>query len=92
MELLAGAQNASTLAQLDRLIASMSLLPFEPSTDFADAAQLYRTCRSHGVTVRKIMDCLIASVAMRHGAAVWHKDADFEAIASIAALETVDLR
>ena len=35
---------------------------------------LYRRCRAGGETVRKLSDCLIAAVALRHGA-------DFEVIA-----------
>ena len=51
------------------------------ATDFEDAAALYRRCRQQGETVGKLIDCLIASVAIRSGAPVLHKDADFDAIA-----------
>jgi predicted nucleic acid-binding protein len=38
------------------------------------------------------MDCLIAGIALRHDATLWHRDADFVAISAIAPLDSVDLR
>ena len=34
-----------------------------------------------GETVRKLMDCFIAAVALRAGAPVLHKDVDFDVLA-----------
>ena len=42
---------------------------------------LYRTCRRNGDTVRKLIDCLIAAVAMRAELPILHADVDFDAIA-----------
>ena len=41
----------------------------------------YRTCRRNGDTVRKLVDCLIAAVAIRADVELLHADADFEALA-----------
>jgi predicted nucleic acid-binding protein len=46
-----------------------------------DAAALYRTCRHGGDTVRRLVDCLIAAVAIKAGVPVLHADADFDALA-----------
>jgi len=62
MEVLAGARNH--LQQLRRLLARASSIPTEPA-DYDTAATLYRTCRQQGHTVRKLIDCLIAAVAIR---------------------------
>ncbi|MCU1372395.1 MAG: hypothetical protein JWO77_3589 [Ilumatobacteraceae bacterium] len=40
---------------------------------------LHRMCRVNGITVRSMVDCLIAAVAVRHEVAVLAKDRDFEA-------------
>ena len=80
MEVLAGARDESHLLSLRRLLARASVIPTR-ATDYEDAAALYRRCRRQGETVRKLMDCLIASVAIRAGVAVLHDDADFEVIA-----------
>lgn len=79
MEVLAGARNQRHLGDLRRLLARCTVLPTEPA-DFETSAALYRTCRTKGETVRKLMDCLIAAVAIRHGAALLHADADFGAL------------
>lgn len=92
MELLAGARGENDVAKLEKLIGSLLLLPIQPVTDFTDAAQLYRSARARGMTVRKLADCLIAAIALRHEAEIWHKNADFEAIASFTPLKTADLR
>ena len=92
MELVAGATAAAGLDAVDRLCASMALLGVDPASDFHDAGRIYRTARASGLTVRTLADCLIAAVAIRHGATLWHRDSDFEALASISPLATVDLR
>jgi predicted nucleic acid-binding protein len=81
MELLAGAADAGELARLRRLLGRFRLLPVEGLADYEAAADLYRRCRVGGETVRKLTDCLIAAVALRHGAALLHRDHDFEVLA-----------
>ncbi|MCP3906622.1 MAG: PIN domain nuclease [Oceanicoccus sp.] len=80
MEVLAGARNEQHLHQLRRLIARASILPME-STDYDTAAALYRTCRQRGYTVRKLIDCLIAAVAIRSEISILHTDTDFDVLA-----------
>jgi predicted nucleic acid-binding protein len=92
MELLAGAPDPSGLDQITTLVASMTLLRVDPARDFTDAAALFRAARSAGLTVRKLVDCLIAAIALRYGASLWHRDADYVAISSVAPLDSVDLR
>jgi predicted nucleic acid-binding protein len=92
MELLAGAPGPRALDQISALVASMPLLPIDSARDFSDAAALFRTARSSGHTVRSLMDCLIAAIALRHNATLWHRDADYAAISSVAPLDCVDLR
>ncbi len=81
MELLAGAANAGEVTRLRRLLGRFELLPVEGLADYEAAAELYRRCRAGGETVRSLTDCLIAAVALRHGANLLHRDHDFEVIA-----------
>jgi len=53
---------------------------------FEEAAQLYRTARRAGVTVRSGVDCLIAACAIRHGVTVLHVDRDFTLLARTSSL------
>ena len=90
MEVLAGARDEQHLQQLRRLVARASTLPTEP-VDYDAAAALYRTCRQRGHTVRKLIDCLIAAVAIHGTVPVLHRDADFEILAQHTSLQ-IDAR
>jgi len=86
MEVLAGARDDAHLRQLRGLLARAIVLP-TGAADYESAAALYRVCRSRGETVRKLVDCLIAAIAIREGVTVLHTDADFDALARHTALE-----
>ena len=43
------------------------------------AAKNYRLLRSRGKTIRKTIDCLIATFCLRHDHALLHRDRDFDA-------------
>ena len=80
MEVLAGARDEQHLQQLRRLLARASTLPTEP-VDYDAAAALYRTCRQRDHTVRKLIECLIAAVAIRGGVPIVHMDTNFDVLA-----------
>jgi predicted nucleic acid-binding protein len=80
MEVLAGARNERHLIQLRGLLGRATTLPTTPG-DYEAAASMYRTCRAGGETVRRLIDCLIAAVAVRAGAEILHADTDFTALA-----------
>jgi predicted nucleic acid-binding protein len=80
MEVLAGARSDQHLRDLRGLLARATSVPTEP-TDYEAAAALYRTCRRSGQTVRRLIDCLIAAVAIRADIPVLHADADFDVLA-----------
>lgn len=63
------------LRQLRGLLARARLFRCE-SIDFDSAALLYRSCRKSGETVRRLMDCLIGAVAIRHQIPILHADSD----------------
>jgi len=79
MEVLAGARNEHHLVQLRRLLARGSQLHADP-TDYEQAAILYRQCRANGETVRKMIGCLIAAIAIRNQVALLHRDIDFDVL------------
>lgn len=87
MEILAGARDRVQLRALDYFLRGFPLMQFDSVVDFDAAARVYRLCRRHGVTVRSVIDCMIASVAMRHRAAILAHDTDFSLMAGVVALE-----
>ncbi len=80
MEVIAGARDDLHLATISRALDQATVIPMQ-STDYDTAANLYRRCRQRGETVRKLLDCLIAAVAIRAGIPVLHSDRDFDALA-----------
>lgn len=87
MEVLAGARDDAHHNRLRRLLGGCGYIPTDGPTDYEQAADLYRRCRTGGSTIRGLPDCLIAVVAMRRGAALLHADRDFDAIARFAPLQ-----
>ena len=86
MEVLAGARDELHLQALRRLLARATVLPTDPA-HFEEAAALFRHCRRQGETVRRLIDCLIAAVAIRSGAPILHRDGDFDVLARHPELE-----
>jgi predicted nucleic acid-binding protein len=64
------------------LWSALILEPRELST-YEIAAQLYLKARAKGFTIRKSNDCLIAAIALEHGALLVHNDRDFLALAQV---------
>ena len=86
MEVLAGARDERHLSDLRRLLARATLIHTE-AVDYEEAAALYRVCRRSGETVRKLIDCLIASIAIRTGSSILHCDTDFDVLARHTSLQ-----
>ena len=86
MEVLAGARDERHLSDLRGLLARATLIHTE-AIDYEEAAALCRVCRRSGETVRKLIDCLIAGIAIRTGSSILHCDTDFDVLARYTALQ-----
>jgi predicted nucleic acid-binding protein len=86
MELLAGARDEKHVAQLEKLLASTTVIKTE-SIDYDKAAAIYRACRKFGLTIRTHVDCLIAAIAIRTDTDLLHNDSDFDSIAQATRLK-----
>lgn len=60
--------------------------PMEESL-FLEAAELYRSARRRGLTIRSSVDCLIAACALRHNVPVLHRDRDYKFLCEISPLK-----
>ncbi len=89
LEILAGARDERHACDLRRLLDRCRFVRLEEPSDHEAAAALYRTCRRAGTTIRRLPDCLVAAVAIRIGAPLLHRDADFEGLARHAPLSVV---
>jgi predicted nucleic acid-binding protein len=89
MELLAGALGPKDELRIESALASCGLVPVAGAEDWRQAAAVYRTCRQAGITPRRLIDCLIAAVAIRAHVSILAQDRDFQLIARHSPLELV---
>ena len=89
MELLAGCGSERVIQDVQRLLARFEIIEIEGLADFEDAALIWRVCRGAGATVRSLIDCLVAAMALRERRPVLALDRDYEAIATHVGLELV---
>jgi predicted nucleic acid-binding protein len=89
MEVIAGARDERHLSDLRGLLGRAELVPCT-SADFLEASALYRLCWQRGETVRRLVDCLIAAVAIRAGLPMLHNDSDYDVLARHTSLQIHD--
>ena len=74
---------------VDLVSATLLVFPVlapQSTHDHLYAAELYRTARRRGHTIRSTIDCLIAAVCVREGSTLLHRDRDYDRIASCSSL------
>jgi predicted nucleic acid-binding protein len=85
-EVLQGIRDDKEYAATSARFESLIYLPMSQRT-FRKAAELYRTLRRKGVTIRNAVDCMIAAVAIEHDIPLLHQDRDFTALAQHSGLK-----
>ena len=75
-------------AHIEFLRGSITL-PARPR-HYEAAAGIFRAGLIRGLTIRRLNDCLIAAVAIDHGASLLHANRDFAAISEVTELR-IDL-
>lgn len=86
MELLSGLVRRENAAGVEALANGLPLLPIDPRLDFRHAAELAVASARNGHPIRSLVDCVIASVAIRNGAVLLHKDRDFDYLTEVSPL------
>ena len=79
-EVFQGLRREGSLAELQSLFRDLTFLEASGIEIHLRAADLYRTLRRQGHTVRSTIDCLIAVLADANGCSVLAKDRDLEAL------------
>ena len=88
-EILQGLPSDREARRVERRLLAFDVLRLEGLDDSRRAASLHRQARAKGVTIRRTLDCLIASVCVRDGATVLHSDAAFDHLATCTDLRVV---
>ena len=78
-EILQGISNNKEYEMTLQALSALILLPMTQAT-FILAANIYRSLRARGVTIRKTIDCLIAAVCIENNIPFLHSNRDFDPI------------
>ncbi len=89
-EVLQGVITDKDFRQLKSYFDKLLQLVNDPYELALEAAQLYRSLRKKGITIRKPNDCLIAVYAINHDAYILHEDKDFVNIAKNSDLKLIN--
>ena len=85
-EILQGIQDDGAYQRVRVSLLAHPILRPRGLETFEAAANLYRSARRRGLTVRSTVDCLIAAICLEVGAELYHNDRDFDALARVSDL------
>lgn len=86
-EILQGTKSQQEFERLKASLLSFRCLVLNPIDIAIESANLYRSLRQKGVTIRKANDCLIAAYAIHFKVEICHQDSDFDLIAEHSSLK-----
>ena len=86
-EVLQGIRNERDYSEVQASLMTLPILSLKGHDSYIKAADIYRNCRTKGLTIRSTIDLLIAQNAIEHNAELLHNDRDFEAITSVSSLK-----
>jgi len=90
-EVLQGVRDDRIYKKIKSYFSNLIYLPMNQSS-FVKSADMYRSLRRNGITIRKSLDCMIAAVAIIHGVQLLHNDRDFDPIEKQCGLKVVKFR
>ena len=77
-EVLQGFQAQSDFERAREALLRFSIFPIGGQEIAIKAAENYRSLRRHGITVRKTVDCLLATFVIENGHSPLHSDRDID--------------
>lgn len=89
-EVLQGIQSDKEFTKTKALFTELLYLPMRQST-FLKSAEIYRKLRKNGVTIRKSLDCMIASLVLENDIFLLDNDRDFDPIENHFGIKRVSL-
>ena len=87
-EVLQGIRHDAQYEKVKNYFSSLVFLPMHYEV-YEKSASIYRFLRAKGITIRKPIDCMIASSAIVHEAVLLHNDKDFLPIAKYCHLNEI---
>jgi predicted nucleic acid-binding protein len=90
-EVLQGIRTEPAFSQVREALLKFHVFETGTSGLAVAAAKNYRTLRSRGYTVRKTIDCLIATFCIEGGHALLHRDRDFDPFQKVLGMKVVNV-
>jgi hypothetical protein len=87
-EVLQGIRDDAQYQHIKDILSYFTTLQHPPIQAATGAAELYRSLRKKGLTIRKSNDCLIAFYAIEFSTPLVHSDSDFDLISKHTKLKT----
>ena len=88
-EILQGIRDEASFRRVRRELTNFPIFEAVGETLAVMSALNYRTLRSKGITVRKTIDCVIATTCLAEGHSLLHRDRDFDAFEQYLGLKVV---
>jgi predicted nucleic acid-binding protein len=90
-EILQGIRDNNQFKKTAAYLKNLLFLPMNYDT-FIQSAEIFRSLRKKGTTIRKPIDCMIAAVALDHNVPLFHNDRGFDYIEKYIGLKTVNIQ
>jgi predicted nucleic acid-binding protein len=90
-EVLQGIRSERDYREVKASLMTLPALSLKGHDSYSKAADLYRKCRTKGLTIRSTIDLIIAQTAIENNSELLHNDRDFGAIASVSSLRLYSL-
>ena len=87
-EVLQGIRDDAQYRHIKDILSYFTTLQLSPIAAAVGSADLYRSLRKKGLTIRKSNDCLIAFYAIEFSTTLVHSDSDFDLISKHTKLKT----
>lgn len=89
-EILQGIKNDRTFEETKRYLVKFPIFKARGLETYIHAAEIWRACRKKGKTIRKTIDCVIASIALENDLVLFHDDSDFDLIGECVGLKLMN--
>jgi predicted nucleic acid-binding protein len=91
-EVLQGVRDDLVVKEVEAKLSKLEMFETGGVALAREAAQNYRALRSRGQTVRKTIDCLIATFCLRQQHSLLHRDRDFDPFENFLGLQVIHAR
>lgn len=88
-EVLQGVRDERSATHVEKELLGLEVFETTSVALAVEAARNYRTLRSHGKTVRKTIDVLIATFCLQEGHSLLHRDRDFDPFEELLGLTVI---